>query len=90
MSAYSTAVSEMSRDDLIADLLRHKQEKDAARNEGVVEGLRLAAEVAREQQTAHQARIATKSSRFDLGGEWAARSIAESTEDLIRERTAQK
>ena len=47
MSAYATAVSEMTRDDLITELYRHKNAKDAARDEGRRQGLREAAKIAR-------------------------------------------
>jgi hypothetical protein len=47
MSAYATAVTEMTREDLIAELFRHKDAKDAAREEGRQAGLRQAAEIAR-------------------------------------------
>jgi len=51
MSAYATAVTEMTREDLIAELFRHKDAKDAAREEGRqagrAEAFREAAEIAR-------------------------------------------
>ena len=47
MTAYATAVSEASRDDLITELFRHKDAKDAAREEGRRQGLIEAAEIAR-------------------------------------------